>query len=53
MIEENFRRSLQISHGSMSVFLQRPISTAFIAISALLIVGQIFFSLRGAKRQRQ
>jgi len=39
MLEENFRRAMLISRGSAMVFLQEPISLAFlIAAAALLIV---------------
>ncbi len=37
MMEENFRRSLIISRGSWWVFLERPISAVFLALSALLL----------------
>ncbi len=46
MLEENFRRSLLISHGSLAVFVQRPISACFIALSMLLILFQVFAWLR-------
>ncbi|MPW19724.1 hypothetical protein GCT13_23195 [Paraburkholderia sp. CNPSo 3157] len=56
MLEENFRRSLLLSHGNMLVFVQHPISGGFIGVCALLIVAQIAFAMRGAwksKRRRQ
>ncbi|MFM0045520.1 MULTISPECIES: tripartite tricarboxylate transporter permease [Paraburkholderia] len=53
LVEENFRRSLLLSHGSMMVFLQHPISGAFVGISTLLILAQIGFALRGAVRKRK
>jgi putative tricarboxylic transport membrane protein len=37
-IEENLRRALVISHGDPLVLVQRPISLAFLALTALLIV---------------
>ncbi len=46
LMEENFRRALALSHGNYAVFVQRPISASFIALSALLIFVQIFASLR-------
>jgi TctA family transporter len=42
LVEENFRRTLLLSHGNMMVFLQRPISATFIAASALLVIIQLF-----------
>src|SRR5882762_4861186 len=47
--EENFRRAMLISRGDLAIFVERPISAVFIAICVILIVGQIYFRLRGAK----
>jgi TctA family transporter len=47
--EENFRRAMLISRGDLAVFVERPISAVFIAICVILIAGQIYFRLRGAK----
>jgi TctA family transporter len=49
LVEENFRRTLLLSHGDMMVFLQRPISAAFVGAAALLIGGQVFFAVKGRK----
>ena len=38
MLEENLRRAFVISHGSPMVFLERPISCTFLALTAVLIV---------------
>jgi putative tricarboxylic transport membrane protein len=46
LVEENFRRSLALSHGDMSVFVGQPISAGFIALSTLLLLTQIGFALR-------
>ena len=40
--EENFRRALLLSQGDMAVFVQSPISAAFLTIAAALIVGQLY-----------
>ncbi|SAL68629.1 Tripartite tricarboxylate transporter TctA family protein [Caballeronia udeis] len=50
MMEENFRRSLLLSHGQIGVFIQRPISAAFMGIVAVLVVAQLFFAVRAATR---
>jgi putative tricarboxylic transport membrane protein len=50
MVEEYFRRALLQSHGDMMVFLDHPISAAFIAASALLIVLQFFFRAKQARQ---
>lgn len=51
MVEENFRRALLLSHGNMSVFINRPISAAFLTLSAVLIAAQLFFALRNFRRR--
>ena len=38
LIEENLRRALLISHGDPYVFIQRPISCTFLALTAVLVV---------------
>jgi putative tricarboxylic transport membrane protein len=38
MLEENLRRAFVISHGDPMVFLQRPISCTFLALTAVLVV---------------
>jgi len=39
MLERNFRQSLIMSDGSLSIFAQRPISAAALIISALLLIS--------------
>ena len=46
MVEDNFSRSLLLSHGHLAVFLQRPISAVFITATALLVLAQIVLRLR-------
>jgi len=43
--EENFRRAMLISRGDILVFVERPISAVFIALCAILIIGQLYFRL--------
>jgi putative tricarboxylic transport membrane protein len=38
MMEEAFRQSLVISRGSFSIFINRPVSLAFLLLSAILIL---------------
>jgi TctA family transporter len=47
LVEENFRRALLLSGGSMNVFIERPISAVFVGISALVVLAQLFFYVRG------
>jgi len=49
MVEENFRRSLLLSRGDMTVFLHRPISCVFVVLSAMLIVGVTYSAWRGRR----
>jgi putative tricarboxylic transport membrane protein len=49
LVEENFRRAVLLSHGDMAVFIERPISGAFIGVCALLIAGQLYFWLRARR----
>ncbi len=53
MVEENFRRSLLLSHGDLTVFVTQPISAVFISVCALLVVLQLYFGWRAAHRQRR
>jgi putative tricarboxylic transport membrane protein len=53
LVEENFRRALLLSRGSLTVFLERPISAGFVAASALLIAVQLFFWLRTSRSRRR
>jgi putative tricarboxylic transport membrane protein len=39
MAETQFRRAVQISQGDMSVFVERPISAALLAIAVLALIG--------------
>jgi TctA family transporter len=43
--EENFRRAMLISRGDILVFVERPISAVFIALCAILIIGQLYFRI--------
>ncbi|MGH8781785.1 tripartite tricarboxylate transporter permease [Paraburkholderia sp.] len=47
MVEQNFRRALLLSHGSLDIFIDRPISAAFLTVSLLLLLLQGWFALRG------
>jgi TctA family transporter len=46
MLEENFRRSLLLSRGELTVFINRPISAWFMAACALLIALQVLSYVR-------
>jgi TctA family transporter len=44
--EENFRRAMLLSRGDLKVFIERPISAAFLAICVFLLVGQLYVRWR-------
>jgi len=50
MMEENLRRAMLISRGNPMVFLQRPISLAFIILTILILV---LMSLPALKKRRR
>jgi putative tricarboxylic transport membrane protein len=39
LAETQFRRALSISQGDASVFFTQPISAAFLAVTALLVIA--------------
>lgn len=49
-LEENFRRALTLSRGDLSVFVDSPISAAFVALAVCLLAGQAYFAWSGARR---
>jgi len=53
MVEENFRRALLLSRGDLMVFVQRPISAAFVALSVMLVTAVAWssFRSRGSKKK--
>lgn len=50
MLEENFRRAASLSQGDLAIFVQRPISAAFIGACALLLLIQLVARLKQVLR---
>ena len=50
MLEINFRQSLILSHGNLSIFFQRPISAVLLIVSAVLLVYPILQDIRKQRR---
>lgn len=48
-LEENFRRSLTLSRGSLRIFIEHPISATFLVIAMLLVAVQIYARFRKIK----
>ena len=46
MLEENIRRAMFISDGSLLVFVQRPISAVLLAVTVILLVILLIPSVR-------
>ncbi|MBL0143241.1 MAG: tripartite tricarboxylate transporter permease [Betaproteobacteria bacterium] len=49
MLEENLRRALLMSDGSFAVFFTRPISVAFLLVTALILLAMVVPALRRGK----
>jgi TctA family transporter len=45
-LDENFRRSLVLSRGSLQIFIDHPISATFLLIAAVLVAVQIYARFR-------
>lgn len=52
LIEQNLRRALILSRGEFAVFLERPITAAFLALSVMLLGGVVVSTLRRALARR-
>jgi putative tricarboxylic transport membrane protein len=50
VIEENLRRTLQLSDGSLLVFVTRPWACAFVIIMALMLAWMVYSSIRGRRK---
>jgi putative tricarboxylic transport membrane protein len=46
MMEENLRRTLQVSEGNLSVFLTRPISLTFLIATLLILIVMVMPAVR-------
>ncbi len=46
LLEEHFRRAMLLSHGDLTVFLQRPISAVFLCLSLIMLLSVFLPGLR-------
>lgn len=53
MIEANYRRSLVISGGDNTIFLEDPIAVAFLVLSFLFLAGSIVREVRERRKMRE
>ena len=51
MLEENFRRSMLLSRGSFSVFVNRPIAGTLLAVITSLIIWQLVVFIRNFRKK--
>ncbi|WP_137388514.1 tripartite tricarboxylate transporter permease [Rhodoligotrophos defluvii] len=51
MLEENFRRSLLLSGGDLSVFVTRPVSAGLLGLSLVAIIWALVSALRGRQKR--
>jgi TctA family transporter len=51
LLEENFRRAMLLSRGSLGIFVTRPISAAFLVASLLLVIVMIFPFMQRRKNE--
>ena len=50
MLEVNFRQSLILSHGDLTIFLRHPISAVLLVISAVLLLYPIIMDFKKKRR---
>ncbi len=48
-LEENFRRSILLSRGTLMTFIDRPISAVFLGCCVLLLLIQVYAAIRRTK----
>ncbi|MGL1835114.1 tripartite tricarboxylate transporter permease [Rhodocyclaceae bacterium SMB388] len=53
LMEENLRRALLLSRGSMTTFIERPISAVFLAVCGALIMWSLLSAFRDWFRGRE
>jgi putative tricarboxylic transport membrane protein len=53
LMEETLRRTLLLSRGDPLVFVERPISAAFLACTAALLLWSIYSSFRASRREQE
>lgn len=51
MIDENFRRALVVSDGSLSIFVTRPISLVFLVIIVVTVLRMVYKKKTGPRTE--
>jgi len=52
LIESNYRRSLVLSGGDNTIFLQDPIAVGFLVLAVLIVVGSLAKEWRSARAEK-
>ena len=52
LMEEHLRRALVLSQGDFMVFIERPLSGSFMAVTALLLGWAMYSLVRGQRKER-
>lgn len=50
LIEEHFRRAMQLARGNFLVFFERPLSAAFLTVCILMVVWTLYGLIRKKRR---
>jgi putative tricarboxylic transport membrane protein len=53
MVEDNFRRAVQLSEGDLAIFVQRPISAFVLGLLVVVLALQAFFALKAGAGKRR
>jgi putative tricarboxylic transport membrane protein len=53
LVESNYRRSMVLSDGDLSIFLDDPIAVVFLSLAVLIVIGALFNEWRVAARARK
>lgn len=53
MIETNFRRAMMTSDGNLSVFWEKPLTLAILAIAVLVLFAPLLGFIRERRKQKQ
>ena len=53
LVESNYRRSMVLSGGDLTIFLDDPIAVVFLSLAALIVVGTLLNEWRIAARAKK
>jgi TctA family transporter len=51
IIEQNFKRALQISYGDPTVFVTRPLSLALLIVAAVVLASMVLPAIRRTREE--